>query len=88
MTTAVTETQVAIRKELRRAIFDCRERGLYEASAWAAQQLTALPENTVPLEAGEVCPGGEDESDCYLLAKALFDCKVAKIVIHLGDIRS
>lgn len=76
-----TDTQADIRKELRRAIFDCRERGLYEATAWAAQQLAGLPEETAPLEPGEVCPGGEDESDCYLLAKSFFDLKVCHTMI-------
>eukprot|EP00892_Ulva_mutabilis_P012694 jgi/Ulvmu1/9798/UM056_0038.1 len=82
MTLGLTQTQVDIRKELRQAVFDCRERGLYEAAAWAAQQLTALPEETLPLKPGEVRPGGEQESDVYLLAKSHFDCKEYQRCAH------
>lgn len=76
MTQGLSKTQIKARKDLRRAVFDCRERALYEAAAWAAQQLAGLPEETVPLEPGEVRPGGEEESDSYLLAKSYFDLKV------------
>lgn len=66
-----------IRSELRQAVFDCRERGLYEAASWAAQHLTSLPASTQssPTE-GVGLPGGENESDAYVVAKSLFDCKV------------
>lgn len=71
-----------IRLELRQAVFDCRERGLYEAASWAAQHLTSLPASTQPSSTeGVGLPGGEQESDAYLVAKSLFDCKVCLWVV-------
>lgn len=81
MTQGLSQAQIDVRKDLRRAVFDCRERALYEAAAWAAQQLAGLPEETIPLEPGEVRPGGEEESDCYLLAKSFFDLKVIQPIL-------
>jgi hypothetical protein len=71
------EKRETIRAELRQAVFDCRERGLYEAASWAAQQLTSLRATQQPSPTeGVGVPGGERESDAYLVAKSLFDCKV------------
>lgn len=65
-----------IRRELRQAVFDCRERGLHEAASWAAQQLNALPagESDEPCTASAALAG--DETDVFLMAKCMFDCKV------------
>jgi hypothetical protein len=67
-----------LRQQLRQAVFDCRERGLNEAAAWAAQQLNGLPkvettETTTTLQS----KSDDNESDIYLYAKSLFDSKVS-----------
>ena len=66
----------SLRVQLRRAVYDCRERGLHEAATWAAQQLNGLPEGTDD-EASKLCISScDEESDAFLYAKSLFDCKV------------
>jgi hypothetical protein len=74
--TILEQSRATIRNELRQAVFDCRERGLYEAASWAAQHLTSLPAQTEPVPYGAAVPGGAAERDAYLVAKSLFDCKV------------
>lgn len=76
----IPDKHETIRSELRQAVFDCRERGLYEAASWAAQHLTSLPASTTSHTEGVGIPGGENESDAYLVAKSLFDCKVRSSV--------
>lgn len=71
---AGTGATPSLRDQLRRAVFDCRERGLHEAAAWAAQQLNGLPEGTNSQPSTSF--PSDDESDVFLYAKTLFDCKV------------
>ena len=84
----VTEQTEALRAHLRQAVFDCRERGLTEAAAWAAQQLNGLPKADPAAAAAIASTSGkhctqraeayDDESDIFLYAKALFDQKVSQ----------
>ena len=77
----IPDKRETIRSELRQAVFDCRERGLYEAASWAAQLLTSLPASVHPSPTeGVGIPGGGLESDDYIVAKSLFDCKVRFLV--------
>jgi hypothetical protein len=49
------------RRELVKAIHDCRERGLFRSAKWAAQQLVGLPqtgsEEGTPVDAVESSSG-------------------------------
>jgi hypothetical protein len=64
--------------ELRRAVKDCRDRGLFTAAKWAAVQLAGLPRNGVPGSSVymDATGGGEATDDTYELARTLFDLKV------------
>jgi hypothetical protein len=86
----VQDRNAADRSELRRAVRDCRERGLYESAKWAALNLGGLPP----------APGGDSpavdhssdrsapdpsltsaESDSYDLALCHFDVRVSDSVV-------
>jgi anaphase-promoting complex subunit 8 len=65
--------------ELLAAIQDLRERGLYSAAQWAAEQLVGIsPE---PLADGQASSSGrsarhpEDDHPLFLLGKSFFDMK-------------
>lgn len=63
------------RQELRQAVRDCRERGLYSSAKWAAVQLAGLPP-------GEQSSSTAEDSfsvvhdDTFELARSYFDVKV------------
>ena len=76
---AVQLHPAAVRRELRAAAHDLRERGLTQSAAWAAEQLMGLrtddddaSEDATPMEAR-----GPDAGN-LLLAKAHFDAKVQR----------
>eukprot|EP00884_Botryococcus_braunii_P015299 jgi/Botrbrau1/2452/Bobra.0226s0011.1 len=72
------------RAELRKAVLDLRERGLFSAAKWAAEQAAGLVVEEKTLRPGRKSRLGhpstasrneEEEDDAYLLAKASFDMK-------------
>lgn len=76
----------AAKQELRQAVSDCRERGLFAAAKWAAQQLVALPVDQDPSSSGAAAghaPSNSSvgassaERDLFDLARSFFDCKVS-----------
>lgn len=67
-------------QELRRAVADCRARGLYPAAKWAGAALCGLPEEEV-MGSSQELPGdgaaaAAGTSAAYELARSLFDLKV------------
>lgn len=83
--TASSNSKTGIRQELRKSVIDCRERGLYEAAAWSAQQLNALPAETRACSNSLAGPLSDPETDDFLLAKSLFDCREYQRCAHHLD---
>lgn len=93
----VAATPAAKRVELKKAVCDLRDRGLFKAAAWAAEQLMGLPDTDQSSQGpssrrrpGEGAPGPsatppeEEDEDSFLLARSCFDLKVIlQIVINL-----
>ena len=78
---AVQLHPAAVRRELRAAAHDLRERGLTQSAAWAAEQLMGL--RTDDDDASEDACGSAMETSGpdagnLLLAKAYFDAKVQR----------
>ncbi|EFJ14516.1 hypothetical protein SELMODRAFT_268860 [Selaginella moellendorffii] len=71
------------RLQLRRAIRELRDRGLYTAAKWAAEQLVGLPEDRENVGPAPV-PDEEDggDGDVFLLAKAFFDMREYRRAAH------
>lgn len=82
----VADSDAALRRrELRQAVKDLSERGLYTSAKWAAEQLVGLPGDTGAGDAkasssscgpSTSAAADEDDSDEYLLARTHFDLKV------------
>lgn len=69
-------------QELRQAVADCRARGLYAATKWAAAALCGLPEEEVMGASEEVLAAAAGVSAAFDLARSLFDIKVR---LRLGE---
>lgn len=90
---SMTDCCAKERRELRTAIFDCRERRLVESAKWAAQQLSGLPPE--PPSVSQAHPTGDSdrdssscvpfgsvaERDAYELALCHFEMRVSWMVI-------
>lgn len=65
------------RIELRQAIKDCRDRGLFAAAKWAAVQLAGLPATDQTASNNANAPGSNEPYDeTFELARSFFDIKV------------
>jgi hypothetical protein len=76
---SAADPAAAVRAELRDAVRQCRERCLYDASKWAAQQLAGLPPEpegapAPAITADPACSGAE--ADAHELARSFFDLRV------------
>ncbi|KAK3239275.1 anaphase-promoting complex component apc8 [Cymbomonas tetramitiformis] len=89
------ETDAATkRRELRRAIYELRDRGLYQSAKWAAEQAVGfrpLANNETSLSEGESVStsssmkeddGEGHDEELFLLAKAYFDLKEYRRCAH------
>lgn len=72
-------------QELRQAVADCRARGLYAATKWAAAALCGLPEEEVMGASEEVLAAAAGVSAAFDLARSLFDIKVR---LRLGSVHA
>lgn len=74
-------------QELRRAVADCRARGLYTAAKWAAATLCGLPEEEVMGSSQELPAAGGGSggtSAAFDLARSLFDLKVRGCALRVA----
>lgn len=67
-------------QELRQAVVDCRQRGLFASAKWAAAALCGLPEEEVEASSASAAQqpssGGGSGGAAFELARSLFDLKV------------
>lgn len=73
-----------MRRQLRRAILDLRERGINVAARWAAEQLAGLPAPDSADAATHAVPATSD-SDAYQLALSLLEAKVCESMFGAGQ---